>query len=71
MIDNSKTSLCNDTRKCFAKNERNHCTVLEKTYEEDGDCPFAKPIREVTGRTYYPYVNPASISKKLQEGEAV
>ena len=64
-----KKDICFDTRKCFAKNERNRCSILTEPYEEDGDCPFAKPIREITGNTYYPVINQKSISKKLQKGE--
>lgn len=56
-----KIKSCNDTRKCFAK-KNGYCTILEKTYQKDGMCPFAKPIREVTKRKTYTF-NPYGLEK--------
>lgn len=43
---------CRDSRKCFAKNQFNDCTIL-KEVARDGECRFCKPYKEVTkGRTY-------------------
>ncbi len=36
-----RSPICNDSRKCFARNYR-ECRILYATYDEDGECPFCK-----------------------------
>ena len=50
---NNSLKLCNDCRRCFAKNERGMCRVLAETYN-DSECPFCKPNRIVTNGRIYP-----------------
>lgn len=38
---NNAFPKCNDRRECFARNGK-ICTILLKTYERTGQCPFCK-----------------------------
>ena len=42
----SHNTICPDSRPCFARDYATHrCTILERVYKKDGDCPFAKRYR--------------------------
>ena len=49
-------NLCKDSRECFAKEQTTDkmlCRVLRDTHYEDGECPFCKPVCNVTkGKEY-------------------
>ena len=45
---------CNDTRKCYARNELGGCMILIHTYPKNGQCKFCKRSREVTKGKRYP-----------------
>lgn len=59
MSATGKDPRCVDSRPCFAQTTirggLKRCTALTSSYEEDGDCPFAKPDKEVTDGQRYPY----------------
>lgn len=38
-------TVCNDSRKCFARRRNSVCTILTETYQHDGECPFCKAKR--------------------------
>ena len=51
---------CIDSRPCFAIQYRRGgfrvCGILmDKAYDYDGECPFCKPVRELTGDEEYPF----------------
>ena len=47
---------CPDSRKCFARREENGgCAILTKPYEHDGECPFCKPVANVTNGRKFEY----------------
>jgi len=50
-----KDSFCRDSRECFGRLPDKTCRALTGTYEQDGQCPFCKPDREVTDGVRYPY----------------
>lgn len=43
-IINIKNPICNDTRKCFARQGK-ICLALSSTYD-DGQCPFCKEEKD-------------------------
>lgn len=54
MIIWSSTTVCMDTRPCFAKSGRTQiCNILTKAPAKDGACSFCKPEQEVTDGVSY------------------
>ena len=53
---------CDDTRPCFARIKDRKgdgkCRYLTSTYSENGECPFAKPVMNITNGKIYPYKFP-------------
>lgn len=47
--------ICHDTRMCFARTCNEKCSILNRTYFHDGECPFAKEKMEVTNGKHYPH----------------
>ena len=51
---------CNETsRTCFAQRRKTrnghwNCNLLNGNYP-DGECPFCKPVAEITNNVMYPY----------------
>lgn len=49
---------CQDSRECFGAvmfRGFKKCTVLQKTYQADGECAFCKPEARKTNGKVYPY----------------
>jgi len=67
------TLRCRDTRPCFAREVNPEgtgiCLILMDTYlNENRDCPFCKPEKEVTDGKRYPYNT--HYSEKMQGKKA-
>ena len=45
---------CIDRRDCFAR-VGIKCSILQETYKNSGDCPFCKPLREVSHGRIWPW----------------
>ncbi len=48
-------SFCNDSRKCFARDEFRKCKILNETYKNNGECKFCKATCSITKGKSYPY----------------
>lgn len=67
---------CDFSQNCFAKEkvtvcgfEILKCKILTGTFFGGEDCPFAKPVREITKGKRYPF-NPREYSEKLEYANA-
>lgn len=72
----AKGFFCKDTRECGMRYKKEGpkkgiCLALESGYENDGECPFCKPVANETDGVYYPHRDSLKVTSKYKRIKAV